>query len=59
MEIPLVRGRDFSVSDRQAMPRVGVVNEAMSRAVFGSRDPIGREFQLLDGADRDRVDRPA
>ena len=52
MEIPLVRGRDLSISDRQGAPRVAVVNEAMARSVFGSIDPIGREFQMLDGADR-------
>ena len=52
MEIPLVRGRDLSISDRQGAPRVAVVNEAMARRVFGNIDPIGREFQMLDGADR-------
>ena len=52
MEVPLVRGRDLSISDRHGAPRVAVVNEAMARGVFGSIDPIGREFQMLDGADR-------
>ena len=52
MEIPLVRGRDFSIADRPGAPRVAVVNEAMARAVFGGIDPIGREFQILDGAGR-------
>ena len=52
MEIPLVRGRSFSTSDREGAPRVAVVNEAMASRVFGSIDPMGREFQMLDGADR-------
>jgi predicted permease len=52
VEIPLVRGRDLSISDRQGAPRVAVVNEAMARRVFANIDPIGREFQMLDGADR-------
>jgi predicted permease len=52
MEIPLVRGRDLLASDREGAPRVAVVNEAMARRVFGNTDPIGREFQMLEGADR-------
>jgi predicted permease len=52
MEIPLLRGRGFSGSDREGGPRISVVNEAMARSVFGIIDPIGREFQMLDGADR-------
>jgi predicted permease len=52
MEIPLMRGRDLSISDRQGAPRVAVVNEAMARRVFGSIDPIGRDVQMLDGVDR-------
>ena len=52
MEIPLVRGRGLSASDRDGVPRVAVVNEAMARRVFGNIDPIGRDFQILDGADR-------
>ena len=48
----MLRGRDFSASDREGAPRVAVVNEAMARGVFGDIDPIGREFQMLDGADR-------
>ncbi|MEO7190971.1 MAG: ABC transporter permease [Vicinamibacterales bacterium] len=52
MEIPMERGRDLSPSDREGAPRVAVVNEAMARTVFGSTDPIGREFQMLGDADR-------
>ncbi len=51
MEIPLVRGRDFSASDREGAPRVAVVTKRW-RAACSTIDPMGREFQMLDGADR-------
>jgi len=52
MGIPVVRGRGLSALDREGGPRVAVVNDAMAHAVFGNVDPIGRQFQMLDGADR-------
>ena len=52
MELPVLRGRELSASDREGAPRVAVVNEAMALGVFGDVDPIGRELQMLDGADR-------
>jgi predicted permease len=42
LEIPLLRGRDFSWSDRDGTPRVAIVNESMARHYFGNADPIGR-----------------
>jgi predicted permease len=52
LEIPLLRGRDLSAADREGAPRVAVVNEALASRLFGTADPIGREFQMLDGAER-------
>ena len=45
--IPLLRGRDFRFED-QGRPRVAIVNQAMVRFFFGSRDPIGKHV-LFDG----------
>jgi predicted permease len=42
MEIPLLRGRDFSWKDRDGTRKVAVVNESTARHYFGDADPIGR-----------------
>jgi predicted permease len=53
MGMTLRRGRDLSPADRDGAPRVAIVNETMAKQVFGDLDPIGRQFQFLDGAERD------
>ncbi len=40
--IPLQQGRDFDNGDRRDRPQVVIVNEALARAAFRGRDPIGR-----------------
>jgi predicted permease len=39
--IRIARGRDFSVADTREAPAVIVINEALARKQFGSRDPVG------------------
>ena len=40
--IPIREGRDFTDGDMAGKPRVAIVNQAVARAAFGGRDPIGR-----------------
>jgi predicted permease len=40
--IRIREGRDFADGDMAGRPRVAIVNEALARAAFGERDPIGR-----------------
>ena len=40
--IPIHAGRDFTNGDIAGRPRVAMVNEALTRAAFAGRDPIGR-----------------
>ena len=47
--IPLQQGRDFGNGDRRDRPQVVIVNEALARAAFRGRDPIGRT--LIAGYD--------
>jgi putative ABC transport system permease protein len=47
--IPLQQGRDFDNGDRRDRPQVVIVNEALARAAFRGRDPIGRT--LIGGYD--------
>ena len=44
MEIPLLRGRDFTPRDGADAPKVAIVNQAFARRYFGTEDVIGRHF---------------
>ena len=44
MEIPIRRGRDFSVRDQFDAPFVVIVNDSLARQAFGDADPIGRNL---------------
>jgi putative ABC transport system permease protein len=44
MEIPILHGRGFLVSDTETSPYVGVINEAMAEKYWHGEDPIGRHF---------------
>lgn len=48
MGIDLVRGREFTVTDVADAQQVLVINEAMARAYFGERDPIGGRIAWTD-----------
>lgn len=40
--IPILQGRDFHDDDRADAPSVVIVNQALARAAFAGRDPLGR-----------------
>jgi hypothetical protein len=42
MNIPLLRGRDFTDADDDKAPHVLIVSEATARTFWGDKDPIGR-----------------
>jgi predicted permease len=44
MEMPLIRGRQFSDRDNTPPPRVAIINETAARKFFPDEDPIGRRF---------------
>ena len=44
MAIPLQRGRDFTLRDRDDAPFVVIVNDALARQAFGDADPLGRRI---------------
>ena len=43
---PLLRGRFFSIGDGPDAPRVAIINDALARRAWRSRDPIGGRFKL-------------
>ena len=53
----LLRGRDFAASDDAAGPPLVIVNEAMARRFWGSRDALGELIQMswFDGPIEARV----
>jgi predicted permease len=46
MRIPIVAGRDLSVSDTAEGPRSALISEAAARVYFPGKDPIGRRFMF-------------
>jgi putative ABC transport system permease protein len=44
--IPLLRGRDFSVSDRKNIAAVALINQALAARYFPNQDPIGKPIHL-------------
>ncbi len=52
--IPLLRGRDFSETDRENTPAVALINEAFAAQYFPNEDPIGKSIQMhLESAQQD------
>jgi predicted lysophospholipase L1 biosynthesis ABC-type transport system permease subunit len=43
--VPLLRGRDLAPTDNENSPHVAVINEAMAKAFWPGRDPIGQHFR--------------
>ncbi len=44
MEIPILRGREFTDADNRDGPRVAVVSATMARRFWGTEDVVGRRF---------------
>jgi len=53
MEIPLLKGRDFSESDRREAPPVVLINETLAHRYFTNEDAIGK-FVNLEGYETPR-----
>jgi len=51
--IPILRGRDFNITDRTRTPTPALVNQALARRLFGDADPVGN--QVLVGREHERA----
>ena len=49
MGIPLQRGRAFTDRDREGMPRVVIISDAMARQHWPGEDPIGQRITFNSG----------
>jgi putative ABC transport system permease protein len=50
MEIPLLRGRDFTASDRAAADRVAVISRSVAERMWGGDDPVGKRISFGSAA---------
>ena len=48
MRIPIVKGRALADADRQGAPKVMVISEALARAAFPGKDPIGKRIACCE-----------
>lgn len=48
MDIPVLRGRGISDTDRRGATDVGIVNETLARRLWPDLDPVGRTLQVDD-----------
>ncbi len=46
LRIPLLQGRWIEDSDRENMPPVVMINQAMAKTYFGDQSPIGKKMQI-------------
>jgi predicted permease len=45
--IPLIEGRDFSLTDNQSAPRVALVNDTAARLFWPGEDAVGKTLQFV------------
>jgi putative ABC transport system permease protein len=45
LQVPVVRGRDFSDADRLEAPFVAIINEQLAKDAFPDVDPVGRTIR--------------
>jgi putative ABC transport system permease protein len=45
LQVPIVRGRDFTDADRLDAPFVAIINEQLAKDAFADVDPIGRTIR--------------
>ena len=46
LDVPLLRGRDFTVAEGSTKTPVALVNQTMARRLWPDEDPLGRRFQF-------------
>jgi putative ABC transport system permease protein len=47
--VPLLAGRDFARTDREATPAVAIINRTSAKHFWGNQDSIGKRFSVDNG----------
>jgi putative ABC transport system permease protein len=55
LAIPVLRGREFTTSDREGMPAVVIVNQTFADTYLGAANPLGQRVQTGGEADAEIV----
>jgi putative ABC transport system permease protein len=55
MEIPLILGRDFGLSDMRGSPPVAIVNRKMAKTYWPNQSAIGEHIVLMPNAEQELV----
>jgi predicted permease len=50
VDVPILQGRDFRMTDSADSPRVAIASEQFARKFYPNQDPVGKRFRL-DGRD--------
>ncbi len=48
MQLPIVKGREFSETDRTDRPRVAIINETLARRLWPDQDAVGKRMRVGD-----------
>jgi predicted permease len=51
LQVPLLRGRNFSETDKEGTPKAVVINNYMARQIWPGQDPVGKRIQVLSAKD--------
>lgn len=49
LDIPLLKGRDFSDRDKSDAPHAAIINNELARIYFPNEDPLGKRITFDDG----------
>jgi putative ABC transport system permease protein len=52
LDMPILRGRDFTDQDRKGSPYVGIVNQKMADQFWAGKDPIGQHVKHVLAGNR-------
>jgi predicted permease len=56
MQIPLLRGRDFSLHDDDHAPRIAIISKSLAERLFQTTDSVGRKIRIGDQPERQDVE---
>lgn len=51
LNIPIIKGREFTDADKEGAQKVTIINETLAQRFFKNEDPIGKHINLGDAGD--------